>query len=137
MSIVKEPPFQHLESEVKIFGETFHNPTLHDICISIAWASLYAPSTKPLNDSHPMWAEYLAYSEWFRLRICAQLGFSLDTKWDCIYRRVGVLVESEYSSREDSKKAEDFGRKYKLSDWLAPIMFSEFEDIKFKIVGRI
>lgn len=137
MSVVKGQSPQCLKSEVEIFGKIFHNPTLYDICISIAWASLYAPSTTPLNDSHPMWGEYIAYSEWFRLRICAQLGFSFDTKWDYIYCCVGILVEEEYPSREDFKKAEDFGRKHQLSDWLTPIIFSEFEDIKFKITKRI
>lgn len=121
---------------VKRGDRTFYNPTLHGICVTIAWATTYAMEGHPLNENHPMWAEYFAYSEWFRHRICAQLKLPLNTPWEDIYRRVGVLVEEEYASKDEFDKAYDFGESQQLHDDLAPEMFDRFELIKYQIVGR-
>ncbi|MDO8589962.1 MAG: hypothetical protein Q7R69_01690 [bacterium] len=125
------------ERYVEKDARTLYNPTLNGICITIAWATNYAMKGHPLNENHPKWAEYFAYSEWFRHRICAQLKLPLDTKWEDIYRRVGVLVEEACPSRDEFKRAYDFGKSQHLHDELGPEMFARFEMIKYQIVGRI
>ena len=120
---------------VEMYGRKFYNPSLVGLCTTIAWASTYS-TTGELNESHPMWAQYFAYSEWFRHLICKQLRLPFDTDWMEIYRKVGVLVEEEYSSKEEHEKAFTFGETHQLEDEMVPLMYAQFEQIKFQIVGR-
>ena len=121
---------------VKRYGRQFYNPTLGGLCTTIAWATTYA-EPKELNESHPMWPQYFAYSEWFRHLICTHLGLPFKTDWMEIYRKVGVLVDEEYQTPKDAETARNFGENEQLQDEMVPLMFAQFEDIKFQIVGRI
>ena len=120
---------------VELFGKQFYNPTINGICTQVAWATMYADPRK-LDETHPVWPDYFAYSEWFRHRICAQFHLPFDTKWEEIYRQFGVLVDEEYSSKTEMEKAHQIGENY-LNDEMAPIMFQEFERIKFQITNRL
>ena len=120
-----------------MFVTTKSTESLHSICMTIAWATTYAPKNEPLNETHPVWPEYFAYSEWFRHRICAQLMIPLDTEWEVIYKLVGCMVDEEYATPEDAEKARSFGFKIFLLDEMADYMFNKFEEIKFRIVKRI
>ena len=109
-------------------------PTLGGICITIAWATTYA--VEELNETHPVWPDYFAYSEWFRHRICTRLGLPLNTEWMVIYKRVGCVIQEEYASEKEFRDAFHFGETHFLDDELAPAMLDRFEEIKFKIVKR-
>lgn len=121
---------------VTMCGLGLDNPTLRDLCITIAWASTYS-TTGELNESHPMWAQYFAYSEWFRHLICTHLGLPFNTDWMDIYRKVGALVDEEYPTPKDAEEARKFGWSQQLKDEMVPAMFAQFENIKFQIVRRI
>lgn len=126
----------HRVEYVKMYGRDFYNPTLGGLCTTIAWATTYS-TTGELDESHPMWAQYFAYSEWFRHLICTHLGLPFSTDWMDIYRKAGVLVDEEYPTPEEAKAARDFGESQQIKDEMVPVMFAQFEHIKYQIVGRI
>ena len=134
--IVENPPHSGPEFMTSRRKTRLSNPTLHEISITVAWATAYAEPI-PLNDNHPKWADYFAYSEWFRHRICTHLGLQLNTPWEELYLYTGCLVEEQYATKDDFKKAYRFGESQRLHDEMAPEMFLAFEEIKFLIVGRI
>ena len=111
-------------------------PSLHSIALQVAWATSYA-NPVPLNNKHEQWPHYFAYSEWFRHRICHRIGVSLDTPWEKLYRRLGVFVEEAYETKEEYKEATELGENTFLDDELAPLMFREFEEIKYQITHRL
>ena len=111
-----------------------NNLSLHTICIQIAWAKAYAK--EPLNESHPKWADYLAYSEWFRIKICRELNLPLNTVWERICYVVGCLNDDQYPSKQEMVSARRLGHDMEIQDDMSKPMFKEFEKIKFAIVGR-
>lgn len=120
---------------VDLYGRSFYNPSIRSLCTQVAWATSYADPIR-LDEQHPQWGNYFAYSEWFRHRICSQLLLPLGTEWADIYRLVGVLCESEYSSSEEARVAANFGESHQLNDEMTPIMFEKFEEIKYRITNR-
>ena len=111
-------------------------PSLHSIALQVAWATTYA-NPKPLDKQHEQWPHYFAYSEWFRHRICHRIGISLDTPWEELYRRLGVYLEEVYETSEKYEEATALGENTFLDDDLAPLMFREFEEIKYRITNRL
>lgn len=124
-----------ISERVQIFGRSFLNPTVHDVALTIAWAQMYS-NTGTLDETHPMWAEYFAYSEFFRHLICTELSLRLDTEWDVINKIVGLAPRSYYDSESDFKSAHDLGCSKRFSDEAVPYIFERFEMIKLKITGR-
>lgn len=110
--------------------------SLYDIALAVAWANKHAQEP-PLKESHRLWTRYFTYSEWFRHRICTRLDLPLSTEWPEIYRRVGVLAEERYLSHEAWQEAYDFGTTHFLEDTMVPVMFEEFEVVRFLITGRL
>ena len=110
-------------------------PTLHAIALTVAWATTYA-DPEPLDEKHEQWPHYFAYREWFRQRIAIRIRLSLDTPWETLYHKLGVLLESAYSSTKEHAEAFAFGERNFLTDYVAPLMFQEFEEIKYRITNR-
>lgn len=122
---------------IKIREEEIENPSLHDICVQVSWATAYAQPHE-LNEQHKHWKNYIGYTEWFRNRICVHLEIPLDTTWEELYRITGALIDEEYPSLEDAQKSSTFGRDQRLFDELAAPMFRVFEsEIKPFIVNRL
>ena len=116
--------------------DRFRRVSLHSIALQVAWATTYADPQK-LDEVHPEWGNFFAYSEWFRHRICTHLRLPLDTKWDDLYRKLGVLADSEYATEKEQMEAINLGENSYLSDRAAPLMFEEFEEIKYRITNRL
>jgi hypothetical protein len=112
-------------------------PSLNSISYVVGWAFMYAPKERPLDDSHPLWAQFFAHSEWFRIMIADQLKLPLDIKWEEIYRRAGIAVDSEYATTEEAEAARLFGEKTCIYADIAPAMLQSLDEIKFRITGRL
>lgn len=112
-------------------------PSIYDICSKIA--GMRGDAKKPLDESHPMWPRYFAYSEWFRHRICGQFGFPFSTDWETIYRRVGIFNGGGgHLTEEGYRRAVEFGTTHIILDDVTRAMFSELEKIERQIVtGRL
>lgn len=107
------------------------------VCQVVTWAHAYAPPDSPFDESNPLWPEFSALCDWFKVLILEELDLPPETPWERIHECAGFIMEEFYESPERYLEAEYRGNMTRIRHPEAAEKLRELERVKFQNDGLI